>query len=543
MERHFQCKFPVGIPANIEPLEYETLPLFFEDCFRRFSDESALSCGENTLTYRQLDQLSRRFAAFLQQSDYIIKGDRLAIMLPNSWQYVIALIGALRAGLVVVNLNPHFTPREIFHHLSDSQAVGIVTLNKYHELLSGDQKLPEGFFSIYTHEEDRAAITSSHDTKTINNKIGIDFISALSSESPEQYHSQEVHGNDIAFLQYTGGTTGMAKGAMLSHRNLVANVAQAQAMFNPLLRIGEEKIITALPLYHIFALTVNLLFFMSMGAKNLLITDPQNIAGLLRNMEEEKFSAISGVNTLYRILLQNEKFKSIDFSNLRFCVSAGMPLTPEVAQAWLDITKQPIWIGYGLTETSPLVSVQPYTTKEYYPHAGMPAPSTEIRMVDELGKDVPTGEQGELLVKGPQVMLGYWNNPIETAAALKDGWLFTGDIARCDEQGYIHIVGRKKEMILVSGFNVYPAEIEAVVSVHPKVREAAVIGIPDENSGEAVKLFIVKKDDSLTSDEIKEHCRRLLTGYKNPKWVVFIDSLPKSAVGKVLRNKLREDLQ
>lgn len=552
MEKVWLKRYPADVPENIDPDRYSSLVEMFENATLRYADIPAFINMGEVMTYRQLEERSRAFAAYLQSGLGLKKGDRVALMMPNLLQYPIALFGVLRAGMVVVNVNPLYTPRELEHQLNDSGAAAIVIVSNFahtlekvvfntqikHVILTqmGDQLSPAKGTLVNFVVKYIKRLVPKYDLPN-----AISFRTVIHQGQRMQYSKPEVINDDLAFLQYTGGTTGVAKGAMLTHRNMQANLEQAKAAYGPLLRPGQEVVVTALPLYHIFALTINCMFFIELGGKSLLITNPRDIPGLVKELARYPFTAISGVNTLFNALLNNDDFKKLDFSHLRLSVGGGAAVQKSVAERWQQLTGLHLLEGYGLTECAPLVTGNPYDLKRYSGSIGLPVPSTDVRLVDENGVDVADGEAGELLVKGPQVMLGYWQRPEATDEVLKDGWLSTGDIATVDNDGFLHIVDRKKDMILVSGFNVYPNEIEEVVSQHPKVLEVAAIGVPSQSTGEKVKICVVRRDPSLTAEELLDHCRHNLTGYKMPKIVEFRDELPKSNVGKILRRELREE--
>ncbi|GBU12615.1 long-chain-fatty-acid--CoA ligase [Enterobacterales bacterium] len=552
MEKVWLKRYPSDVPENIDPDRYSSLVEMFENAALRYADSPAFINMGEVMTFRKLEERSRAFAAYLQNELGLKKGDRVALMMPNLLQYPIALFGVLRAGMVVVNVNPLYTPRELEHQLNDSGASAIVIVSNFahtlekvvyktqikHVILTrmGDQlSAAKGTLVNFVVKYVKRLVPKYHLPNAIS------FRSVLQQGRRMQYIKPDVINSDLAFLQYTGGTTGVAKGAMLTHRNMQANLEQAKAAYSPLLMPGHELVVTALPLYHIFALTVNCLLFIELGGRSLLITNPRDIPGMVKELAKYPFTTISGVNTLFNALLNNEDFRELDFSTLRLSVGGGMSVQKSVADKWEKLTGKHLLEGYGLTECSPLVAGNPYDLKHYSGSIGLPVPSTEVKLVDDNGHEVAQGQPGELLIRGPQVMLGYWQRPAATDEVLKDGWLSTGDIVTVDEQGFLRIVDRKKDMILVSGFNVYPNEIEEVVSQHEKVLEVAAIGIASESSGEIVKICVVKKDPSLTSEELLAHCRRMLTGYKVPKIVEFRDELPKSNVGKILRRELRDE--
>ncbi|NLS56026.1 long-chain-fatty-acid--CoA ligase FadD [Hafnia alvei] len=552
MEKVWLKRYPADVPAEIDPDQYTSLVEMFEQSVARFADQPAFINMGQVMTFRKLEERSRAFAAYLQNELGLKKGDRVALMMPNLLQYPIALFGVLRAGMVVVNVNPLYTPRELEHQLNDSGASAIVIVSNFAHTLEKVVFNTQVKHVILTRMGDQLSAAKgtlvNFVVKYIKRLVpkynlpdAISFRSALQRGRRQQYIKPDITNNDLAFLQYTGGTTGVAKGAMLTHRNMQANLIQSRAAYGPLLNEGHELVVTALPLYHIFALTVNCLLFIEMGGCNLMITNPRDIPGMVKELSRYPFTALTGVNTLFNALLNNEDFRELDFSTLRLSVGGGMSVQRSVAEKWEKLTGRHLLEGYGLTECAPLVSGNPYDLKHYSGSIGLPVPSTDVRLVDDNGNEVPHGEAGELQVKGPQVMLGYWQRPEATDEILKDGWLSTGDVVTVDDEGFLRIVDRKKDMILVSGFNVYPNEIEEVVSMHDKVLECAAIGVPNGASGEMVKICVVKKDPSLTRDELIAHCRKHLTGYKVPKKVEFYDELPKSNVGKILRRKLREE--
>ncbi|WP_150105788.1 long-chain-fatty-acid--CoA ligase FadD [Pantoea sp. At-9b] len=547
-------RYPPDVPAEITADRYTSLIDLFEHAATRYADQVAFMNMGQPMTYRQLDQQSRAFAAWLQQGLKLKAGDRVALMMPNLLQYPVALFGVLRAGMVVVNVNPLYTPRELKHQLNDSGASAIVIVSNFahtlekvvaetqvkHVMLTrmGDQLAPiKGTLVNFVVRYVKKLVPK------YNLPGAIPFRQALQQGEQLDYRRPDVTNDDLAFLQYTGGTTGVAKGAMLTHGNMQANLEQAKATYGKLLRPGQECVVTALPLYHIFALTVNCLLFLDLGGQNLLITNPRDIPGFVKELAKFPFTAITGVNTLFNALLNDANFNKLDFSTLRMSAGGGMAVQKAVAERWEKLTGHYLLEGYGLTECSPLVSVNPYDITCHTGSIGLPVPSTDVRIVDEEDHDVLSGEPGELCVRGPQVMVGYWQRPDATEEVLKNGWLHTGDIVTVDGEGFIRIVDRKKDMILVSGFNVYPNEIEDVLMQHEKVREAAAIGVPSDLSGEAVKVCIVKKDPTLTKEEVLDHCRRQLTGYKVPKIIEFRDELPKTNVGKILRRELRDEVK
>ncbi|WP_156103710.1 long-chain-fatty-acid--CoA ligase FadD [Pectobacterium betavasculorum] len=550
MEKIWLSRYPADVPAEIDPDRYSSLVDMFENNVRRYADRPAFINMSEVMTFRKLEERSRAFAAYLQNQLKLRKGDRVALMMPNLLQYPVALFGVLRAGLVVVNVNPLYTPRELEHQLKDSGASTIVIVSNFahtlekvvhntavkHVILTrmGDQlSTAKGTLVNFVVKYIKRLVPKYHLPDAIS------FRRVLQEGRRQQYIRPDIINTDLAFLQYTGGTTGLAKGAMLTHRNMQANVAQCLAAYGPVLREGNEWVVTALPLYHIFALTANCLLFFELGGQNLLITNPRDIPAVVKELKAYPFTAITGVNTLFNALLNNKEFHELDFSTLRLSVGGGASVQRAVAERWEKLTGKHLLEGYGLTESSPLVAVNPYDLKHYSGSIGLPVASTDVRIIDDNGNDAGPGESGELWVRGPQVMLGYWQQPAATDEVLKDGWLATGDIVTADDEGFLRVIDRKKDMILVSGFNVYPTEIEDVISRHPKVSESAVIGVENEVSGEAVKAFVVRRDNSLTKEELITHCRRNLTGYKVPKEIEFCEDLPKSNVGKILRRELR----
>ncbi|ELY4480273.1 long-chain-fatty-acid--CoA ligase FadD [Cronobacter turicensis] len=552
MKKVWLNRYPADVPAEINPDRYHSLVDLFEQSCTRFADQPAFTNMGEVMTFRKLEERSRAFAAWLQQGLGLQKGDRVALMMPNLLQYPVALFGILRAGMIVVNVNPLYTPRELEHQLNDSGASAIVIVSNFaHTLEKVVDKTPVKHV-ILTRMGDQLSTAKgtlvNFVVKYVKRLVpkyhlpdAISFRSALHNGYRLQYIKPEVTPDDLAFLQYTGGTTGVAKGAMLTHRNMLANLEQVLGTYGPLLHRGKELVITALPLYHIFALTMNCLLFIELGGQNVLITNPRDIPGLVKELGKYPFTAMTGVNTLFNALLNNKEFHKLDFSSLHLSAGGGMPVHQAVAERWEKLTGQFLLEGYGLTECSPLVSVNPHDIDYHSGSIGLPVPSTEVKLIDDEGNEVVPGAPGELCIKGPQVMLGYWQRPDATDEIIQDGWLRTGDIAVMDEEGFMRIVDRKKDMILVSGFNVYPNEIEDVVMQHSGVQEVAAVGIPSEASGELVKIFVVKKEASLTEEALITFCRRHLTGYKVPKQVEFRTELPKSNVGKILRRELRDE--
>ncbi|MGX2967855.1 long-chain-fatty-acid--CoA ligase FadD [Ursidibacter sp. B-7004-1] len=545
--------YPAGAERTINPDEYSSLLEMFEKAVQRHPDIPAYINMGKVLTFRKLEERSRAFAAYLQNELRLEKGERIALMMPNLLQYPIALFGALRAGLVVVNVNPLYTPRELEHQLNDSGAKAIVVVSNFAATLEKVVFDTQVKHVILTRMGDQL----SFGKRTLVNFVvkyvkklvpkyklphAVSFREALSIGKQRQYVKPIIHSDDLAFLQYTGGTTGVAKGAMLTHRNIIANVMQAKWVAYPLVGKGDERIaVIALPLYHVFALTVNCLLFIELGITGLLITNPRDIPGFIKELKKYRVMAITGVNTLFNALLNNSQLKEVDFSKLRLSVGGGAAIQRAVAERWHQTTGNHIIEGYGMTECSPLIAATRNDSTEYSGSIGVPVPNTDIRIVDDAGNDVAMGERGELWVKGPQVMRGYWQRPEDTADVLKDGWMATGDIVEMGQDLNLRIVDRKKDMIIVSGFNVYPNEIEDVVALHPKVNEVVAVGIPSEASGESIKVYVTKKDESLTREELRSHCRQHLTGYKIPRDIEFRDELPKSNVGKILRRVLRDE--
>lgn len=550
MDRVWLKRYPSGVPAEINADHYPSLLDIFEQSIAQYPDKTAFINMGKGISYRELDKQSTAFAAYLQSTLGLKKGDAVAIMMPNLLQYPIALMGVLRAGCVVVNVNPLYTPRELEHQLNDSKAKAIVIVENFAHTLQAIESKVKLEHVILTTMGDRLGFVKGSIVNLVVRHVKklvpayklrkfVRFNDVLTQGAGQAYSKPQLQGSDIAFLQYTGGTTGVSKGAMLTHRNMVGNLEQVTGCLDSFFVKGGEYVVTALPLYHIFALTANFFTFFKYGGTNLLITNPRDMPGFVKELAKFPFTAITGVNTLFNGLLNTPGFSELNFSTLKLSLGGGMAVQRPVAERWQKVTGTRLVEGYGLTECCPLVTVSPYDLDSFNGSIGLPAPSTDIRLVDEEGNDVPAGEPGEMLVKGPQVMLGYLNRPEETDKVLKDGWLYTGDIARMDEEGFFYIVDRKKDMILVSGFNVYPNEIEEVVAMNEKVLEVAAVGVPNEATGEAVKVFVVKKDASLTEQEVIQHCRQHLTGYKVPKLVEFRTELPKTNVGKILRRELR----
>jgi len=545
-------RYPADVPAEINPDRYQSLIDMFEQAVERYADHPAFINMGKTMSFRKLEERSRAFAAYLQQGLGLKKGDRVALMMPNLLQYPVAMFGILRAGMVVVNVNPLYTPRELEHQLCDSGASSIVIVSNFAHTLEKVVSQTQVKHVVLTRLGDELSMAKGTLVNLVVKYIkrmvpkyhlpgAISFRQALQDGERLQYLKPDVVNTDLAFLQYTGGTTGVAKGAMLTHRNMLANLEQVKAAYGPLLEEGKELVVTPLPLYHIFALTVNCLFFIELGGCSLLITNPRDIPGFVKELGKYPFTAMTGVNTLFNALLNNKAFQQLDFSSLHLSAGGGMQVQHVVAERWEKLTGRFLLEGYGLTESSPLVSANPHDMNYHSGSIGLPVPSTDVKLIDDNGLEVPPGEPGELCVKGPQVMLGYWQQPAATAEVLKDGWLRTGDIVEIDDKGFMRIIDRKKDMILVSGFNVYPNEIEEVVMQHEGVLEVAAVGVPAGVTGEAVKIFVVKKSPDLSEQELIVFCRRHLTAYKVPKLIEFRTELPKSNVGKILRRELRDE--
>jgi long-chain acyl-CoA synthetase len=548
----WHSQYPNGVPLEIDPDSYASLADLCLDSCREFTDRRAFTNQGIHLSFAEIDRKSRDFAAYLITEAKLERGDRVAIMLPNLLQSPIVLLGALRAGLVVVNVNPLYTARELEHQLKDSGAKAIVVLENFASTLSKALEATDVQHVLIASIGDCLPPVKRWLTnfvvrfvKRLVPAYRIDGAARLSDAirrgRSKDYQDPELGGEDLAFLQYTGGTTGVAKGAMLTHRNMVANVLQASAWVHPFFDADRDSAVTPLPLYHIFALTVNLFAFLRLGARNLLITNPRDMKSFVREFAVNRPAFMTGVNTLFNALLETPGFDKLEFGTLRIALAGGMAVQADVANRWQQLTGVVITQGYGLTETSPVVSANRLDIEAFNGSVGIPFPSTDVLIIDETGRPVGTNEIGELCVKGPQVMLGYWQRPEETAKVFTaDGWLRTGDIARMDEDGRIYIEDRKKDLIIVSGFNVYPNEVENVLTSHPGVLEAAVIGVPSAKSGEAVKAFVVRKDPTLDKESLKAFCKKNLTGYKMPHEVEFVDDLPKSNVGKVLRRELKD---
>ncbi len=553
MDKIWLASYPNGVSQTIDIGIYRSLGELFERSAAHFADSTAYVNMARGMTYAELERLSRALAAYFQSELKLVPGARVALMMPNSLQYPVALFAVLRAGYAVVNCNPLYTSRELQHQLKDSGAEVIVIIENFAWVLAevvastrvkhvivtklGDLLgFPKGSLVNFVVKFVKKMVRPWH----IPGAIG--FPAALAKGAALELKPAEIGHDDVAFLQYTGGTTGIPKGAVLTHGNVLANVLQSLAWLKPFAKPGEEIIITALPLYHIFALTANCLTFLALGATNVLITNPRDIPAFVKELAKHRFTAITGVNTLYNALLNHPDFRKLDFSRLHLALGGGMALHETVAERWEQVTGQTLLEAYGLTEASPAVAINPLDHTERRGSIGLPVPSTEVSIRDDDERELPIGTPGELCVRGPQVMKGYWNRPKETAEVMTaDGFLKTGDVAEIDEAGFLRVVDRKKDMILVSGFNVYPNEIEEIVSKHPGVLEVGAVGTPDAKTGEAIKVAVVKKDPNLTAEELIAHCRKSLTAYKVPHCIEFREELPKTNIGKVLRRALREE--
>ncbi|WP_038029588.1 AMP-binding protein [Thermonema rossianum] len=542
--------YPAGVPHEINPDQYSSLVDMLEESFRKFADLPAYEFMGCVMSYKELEEKSKHFAAYLQSLG-LKKGDKFGIQMPNVMQYPVALFGALRAGLTVVNVNPLYTEREMEHQYNDAEVKAVIILANFADKLAHILPKTQIKHVIVTEIGDMLGFKRflvNFVVKYIKKMVpkfhipgAVSFPDALSKGAKVQYVRPEINNEELALLQYTGGTTGVSKGAMLTHRNLVANLLMIKAWMLGL-EEGKEIVITPLPLYHVFALTVNCFLMFSVGAKNVLIANPRDIPGFIKELKKHKFTTMTGLNTLFNALLNHPDFKEVDFSRAKYIVAGGMAMQRPVAERWKEVTGTIIAEGYGLSETSPVLTCNPLDGTARIGTIGLPVPSTELKIVKEDGTEAGIDEPGEIWAKGPQVMKGYWNRPDETAKVMtEDGWFKTGDIGAMDADGFFRIVDRKKDMILVSGFNVYPNEVEEVVAGHPKVLEVAAIGVPDPQSTERVKIFVVKKDPSLTEEELMAYCKENLAGYKVPKYIEFRDELPKSNVGKILRRKLKEE--
>ena len=554
MEKVWFQNYPEGSPTTLDTSKYDSILDILDKAIREHPDRPAYINMGQVLTFRKLEERSRAFAAYLQNELKLERGERVALMMPNLLQYPIALFGILRAGLVVVNVNPLYTPRELEHQLQDSGATAIVVVSNFASTLEKIVFNTKVKHVILTRMGDQLSFGKRNLVNFVVKYVkklvpkyklpnAVTFREVLSIGKFRQYVRPQIDREYLAFLQYTGGTTGVAKGAMLTHGSIITNIFQAKWIAEPFIgdHAKQRVAVLALPLYHVFALTVNCLLFLELGVTSLLITNPRDIDGFVKELKKYRFEAITGVNTLFNALLNNENFKEVDFSRLKLSVGGGMAIQQSVATRWHDLTGCNIIEGYGMTECSPLIAACPINVVKHNGTIGVPVPNTDIKIIKDDGSEAQLGEAGELWVKGEQVMRGYWQRPEATAEVLQDGWMATGDIVIMDESYSLRIVDRKKDMILVSGFNVYPNEIEDVVMLNYKVAEVVAIGMPHEVSGETIKIFVVKKDDSLTRDELRQHCRQHLTGYKVPKDIEFRDELPKSNVGKILRRILRDE--
>ncbi|MEN3374088.1 long-chain-fatty-acid--CoA ligase [Dechloromonas sp. ZS-1] len=551
MDKIWLQSYPQGVPADIDIDHIPSLVALFEDACRKYRDQVAYISMGKEMTYGELDAATQAFAGWLQARG-LQKGDRVALMMPNLLQYPVALFGTLRAGCVVVNCNPLYTPRELEHQLKDSGSVAIVIVENFaHTLEQVIARTAVKHVVVTPLGEMLGGLKGTivnfvirHVKKMVpawHLPGAIKFNAALVAGRKQGFKPVALNQDDIAFLQYTGGTTGVSKGAMLTHANIASNVTQAYAWIKPVVHEGQEFIITALPLYHVFALTANCLVFLMIGARNLLIANPRDIPNFIKEWSKYPVTVMTGVNTLFNALLNNPEFAKLDFSTMNVTLGGGMAVQGPVADKWRQVTGTPLLQAYGLTETSPAATINPLDMKEFNGSIGLPISSTEISIRDDAGCEVPQGQVGEICIRGPQVMKGYWQRPDETANVLyADGFLRTGDMGYVDKKGFVFLVDRKKDMILVSGFNVYPNEVEEAVASHPGVLDVAAIGVADEHSGEAVKIFVVRKDPAVNERMLIQHCRSVLTGYKVPKHVEFRDDLPRTNVGKILRRALKE---
>jgi long-chain acyl-CoA synthetase len=555
MDKYWIRSYPEGVPAEIDSTRYRSLVHLLEEAFGAYASRNAYACMGKFITYAEVDAMSRQLGAWLQAQG-LERGARVALMMPNVLQYPVAIAAVLRAGYIVVNVNPLYTPRELEHQLNDSGAEAIIILENFaHTLeqviartkvrvtvvasmgeLLGGLKGTVVNFVVRKIKKMVPAFTLPQATR---------FSTALRTGAQMRLQPVVLGHDDIAFLQYTGGTTGLSKGAMLSHRNVIANLLQNEAWLQPAMdkkpKVDALVFVCALPLYHIFALTVCCLMGTRLGGMNILIPNPRDIPGLVKELGKYKFNMLPAVNTLYNALLNNPDFAKLDFSSLKLCNGGGMAVQRAVNDRWREVTGKSIIEGYGLSETSPVATANPADSDDFTGTIGLPLPSTDIAIIDDQGDPLPPGQPGEIAIRGPQVMEGYWQRPDETARVMtRDAYFRSGDIGVMDERGYVRIVDRKKDMVLVSGFNVYPNEVEEVVAAHPGVLECAVVGVPDEHTGEAVKLYVVKRDPALTAEQLMSHCHEQLTGYKRPKLIEFRSELPKSNVGKILRRELRQ---
>src|SRR5471032_2088539 len=545
MDKVWLKSYPEGVPAEIDSTQYRSITQLFEEAFRKFADRNAYVCMDKFLTFGELDRMSQKMGAWLQ-SKGLKPGARIAIMLPNVLQYPVAMVAALRAGYIVVNVNPLYTPRELQHQLIDSGAEAIIVLENFattveHVIVASMGDMLGGLKGMIVNlvvRKVKKLVPAFSLPGSITFKKMLSDAEHLKLQPVQQGH------DDIAFLQYTGGTTGVSKGAVLLHRNVIANVLQNEAWLQMPTQGEQIVFVCALPLYHIYSLTISAFMGMRMGGLNLLIPNPRDIPGFVKDLAKYRVAVFPAVNTLYNALLNNAEFAKLDFSSYKICNGGGMAVQQIVADRCLKLTGTPIIEGYGLSETSPVATANRVDIKEFTGTIGLPIPSTEIQILDDDGQPLPYGQPGEIAIRGPQVMAGYWQRPDETAKSMTpDGFFKTGDVGIMDERGYTRIVDRKKDMIIVSGFNVYPNEVEGVIASHPGVLEVACIGVPDKNSGEAVKLFVVRKDPNLTAEMLLDFCKHELTAYKKPKYIEFRDELPKTNVGKILRRQLRDEKQ
>jgi long-chain acyl-CoA synthetase len=557
MDKIWLESYPPGVPTEIDPDQYGSLVQLLEESFHKYADRNAFACMDKFITYAELDLYSKRLAAWLQ-SRGLQKGARVALMMPNVLQYPIAIAAVLRAGYTVVNVNPLYTPRELEHQLTDSGSEAIIVLENFaHTLEQVLAKTPVRHVLVASMGEMLGAkgILVNFVVRSVKKMVPdfalpnmVRFKEALAQGARMPFTAARVTASDVAFLQYTGGTTGVSKGATLTHRNVIANVLQSEAWSQPAMArppvVEQITIVCALPLYHIFALTACAMWGMRVGAMNLLIPNPRDIPGFIKELAKYPFNMLPAVNTLYNALVNHPQFASLDFSGLKICNGGGMAVQKAVSDRWKAVTGTAIIEGYGLSETAPVATCNRADQMEFTGTIGLPVPSTDIAILDDDGVPVALGERGEIGIRGPQVMAGYWNRPDETAKVMTaDGFFKSGDVGVMNAQGFVTIVDRKKDMILVSGFNVYPNELEGVIAAHPGVLECAVIGVPDQNSGEAVKVFIVRRDPALTAELVMQYCKEQFTGYKKPKYIEFRDELPKTNVGKILRRVLRDEKQ
>jgi len=552
MEKIWLKSYPEGVPAEIDSTQFRSITHLLEEAFRKYADRNAYVCMDKFLTYRELDQLSQQMGAWLQSLG-LSPGARVAIMMPNVLQYPVAMAAILRAGYTVVNVNPLYTPRELQHQLIDSGSEAIIVLENFATTLQQVVANTKVKHVVVATMGDMLGLVKGTIVNLVVRKVkklvpafslpgSISYKKMMAAAAGMTLKPVKQGHDDIAFLQYTGGTTGVSKGAVLLHRNIIANVLQNEAWLQ--FKHSNEQLVfvAALPLYHIYSLTVSAFMGMRMGGLTLLIPNPRDIPGFVKELAKYRVAVLPAVNTLYNALLNNPEFSKLDFSSYSVCNGGGMAVQKAVADKWLKVTGTPIIEGYGLSETSPVATANRVDIKEFTGTIGLPIPSTEVLIIDDDGRAVPLGQTGEIAIRGPQVMAGYWNRADETAKTMTaDGFFKTGDIGIMDERGYTRIVDRKKDMIIVSGFNVYPNEVEGVVAGHPGVLEVACIGVPDKNSGEAVKLFVVRKDPNLTAEQLLDFCKHELTAYKKPKFIEFRDELPKTNVGKILRRQLRDE--